>query len=81
MELSRQDGVGSHSLLQGIFLTQGSNLGLPLQADTLLSEPPGKPQLVSSAGGLVAKSCLTLVISWTVVCQTPLSMEFSRQKY
>ena len=37
-------GVGRHSLLQGIFPTQGSNLGLPaLQADSLPSEPPGKP--------------------------------------
>ena len=31
--------------------------------------------------GLVSKSCLTLVTQWTVVCQTPLSMGFSRQKY
>ena len=28
-----------------------------------------------------AKSCLTLVTPWTVACQTPLSMEFSRQEY
>ena len=36
--------VGSLSLLQGIFLTQGSNPGLPaLQEDSLPSEPPGKP--------------------------------------
>ena len=35
--------VGCHSLLQGIFLTQGSNSGLiALQADSLSSEPPGK---------------------------------------
>ena len=26
--LGKNTGVGSHSLLQGIFLTQGSNLGL-----------------------------------------------------
>ena len=32
-------------------------------------------------GGLVAKSCLTLVIPWIVGCQAPLSMEFSRQEY
>ena len=25
----KNTGVGSHSLLQGIFLTQGSNLGFP----------------------------------------------------
>ena len=32
-------------------------------------------------GGLVAKSCPTLRILWTVVCQAPLSMGFSRQEY
>ena len=32
-------------------------------------------------GGLVTKSCPTLVTSWTVVCQAPLSMGFSRQEY
>ena len=32
-------------------------------------------------GGLVAKLCLTLAILWTVACQSPLSMGFSRQEY
>ena len=32
-------------------------------------------------GGLVAKSCPTLVNPWTVACQAPLSMGFSRQGY
>ena len=32
-------------------------------------------------GGLVAKSCLTLVTPWTVAHQAPLSMRFSRQEY
>ena len=32
-------------------------------------------------GGLVAKSCLTLVTPWTVAHQAPLSMGFSRQEY
>ena len=32
-------------------------------------------------GGLVAKSCLTLVTPWTVACQASLSMGFSRQEY
>ena len=32
-------------------------------------------------GGLVTKSCLTLASPWTVVCQDPLSMGFSRQGY
>ena len=45
---ARKTGVGSHSLLQGIFLTQGSSAkrkprSSALQADALTSEPPGKP--------------------------------------
>ena len=32
-------------------------------------------------GGLVAKSCPTLATSWTVACQAPLYMGFSRQEY
>ena len=31
-------------------------------------------------GGLVAKSCPTLGTPWTVACQAPLSMGFSRQE-
>ena len=38
--LGKNTGVGSHSLLQGIFLTQGSNSrSLALQAGSLPSEP------------------------------------------
>jgi len=29
-------------------------------------------------GGLVSKSCPTLAIPWTVACQAPLSVGFSR---
>ena len=29
----------------------------------------------------VAKSCPTLATQWTVVCQAPLSMDFSRPEY
>ena len=32
-------------------------------------------------GGLVTKSCLTLVTPWTLARQAPLSMGFSRQEY
>ena len=32
-------------------------------------------------GGLVAKSCPTCATPWTVACQAPLSMRFSRQEY
>ena len=43
---SKNTGVGSHSLLQVIFPSQGLNpRSLALQADSLLTEPPGKPLL------------------------------------
>ena len=35
----------------------------------------------NGGGGLVTKWCLTLVTPWTVACQAPLSVEFSRQEY
>ena len=37
--------------------------------------------LPSGGGGLDAKLCPTLVTPWTVACQAPLSMGFSRQEY
>ena len=33
------------------------------------------------SGGLVSQFCPTLVTPWTVACQAPLSMGFSRQEY
>ena len=35
----------------------------------------------AGGGGLVAKSCPALATPWTVACQIPLSMGFSRQEY
>jgi len=60
MEFSRQEtGVGGYALLQGIFLTQGSNLRLfcllHLQEGYLSLALPGKP--------LVCGKCLAIVIS------------------
>ena len=51
----KNTGVGCHFLLQGIFPTQGSNLGLPeLQMDSLLSNGfPGSSvgeESISNAG-------------------------------
>ena len=37
--------------------------------------------MVVVVGGLVSKSCLNFVTPWTVACQVPLSMGFSRQEY
>ena len=39
----KNTGMGCHALLQGIFPTQELNQGLPLQADSLPAELPGKP--------------------------------------
>ena len=41
----------------------------------------GKNLKKNGGGGVVAKSCPTLVIPWTVGRQAPLSMGFSGQKY
>ena len=38
-------------------------------------------QVIESSFDLVAKSCPTLETVWTVACQAPLSMGFSRQEY
>ena len=38
-------------------------------------------EVIRLGGGLVTKSCLTLKTPWTVACQAPLYMGFSRQKH
>ena len=38
-------------------------------------------KLLCGGGGVVVKLCLTLATSWTVACQAPLSMGFSKQGY
>ena len=45
------------------------------------AEFSGRHWLLSGGNGFVAKSCLMLVTLWTVACQAPLSMGFSRQEY
>ena len=49
--------------------------GLHLSANNLFGV------FISGLSGLVVKSCLTLVIPWTLGCQAPLSIGFSRQEY
>ena len=39
------------------------------------------PGIQTKGDGLVAKLCLTFVTLWTVACQAPLSMGFSRQAH
>ena len=80
----KNTGVGCHSVLQGIFPTQGSNPGLPHCRRILYHlSHQGSLQwcVVVVVGGLVAKSCPTLATPWTVACQAPLFMGFSRQEY
>ena len=66
-----------------------------LQTDTLPSEPPGKPctslvMLITVMFGSHISVCMCAQLfsrvqlfetSWTVSCQAPLSLEFSRQEY
>ena len=48
---AKNTGAGSHSLLRGIFPTQGLNLGLlPGQADSAPVAPPGKAVVHGSSG-------------------------------
>ena len=57
--------MGCHFLLQGIVLTQGWNLGLlHWQADSLQSEPPGKPTLGNVVISNLSKN------NAIIVCQT-----------
>ena len=42
----KSTGVGSHSILQGIFQAQGLNRGLLHCKQTRLSESPGKPHVI-----------------------------------
>ena len=69
----KNTGVGCHFLLQGIFLTQGSNPGLPhCRHDFSPAEPLGK------LGSVVVKVLITmLLISTRNLSTVPLSAQFS----
>ena len=60
----KNTGVGSHSLLQGILPMQGLNGSPALQADSLPTEPPGKPLVGEGPGETPsAVRCLSHLIS------------------
>ena len=80
-------GVGSLSLLQGIFSTQESNPGL-LHCRRILSQLryQGSPNVNIPIPKLSCMlSCFSCVwffaTLWTVACETPLLMGCSRQEY
>ena len=74
--LPRSRAVTASSFLSSLRgVIQSSRLGAPLQDLSL------GILVAVVCGGLVAKSCPTLVTPWTGACQTPLSMGFSRQDY
>ena len=75
----KNTGVGCHVLLQGIFLTQGSNLHLldlrHWQVDSLPLAPPGKPDTPNwklntqgSSPGFALMNCVTLARPSLWVC-------------
>ena len=53
-------GVGSYSLLQGVFLTHGWNLGVLHSRWIFPHQPPGKPFCKACFCRSVAQSCLML---------------------
>ena len=72
----KNTGVGSHSLLQGIFLTQGSNTGL-LYCRQILYQLSYKLLLLLSRFSSV-RLCAT---PWVAAHQALPSLGFSRQEY
>ena len=78
----KNTGVGCHSLLQGIFLDQGSNPHLlHWQAGSLSLSHQGS--LSDSLACFLSRfSCVRLCAAlWTVILQAPLSIEFSGQEH
>ena len=59
--LGKTTGLGYHALLQGIFLTQGSNPGLPHCRWILLpSQPPWKPNVAINISNIQEREALPL---------------------
>ena len=77
----KKTGVSSHSRLQGIFLTQRSNLGF-LHCRQILYHLSHQRSLYYIVVLCQSLSCIQLLaIPWTIAHQAPLFMEFSRQEY
>ena len=87
--LGQNTGVGCHALLQGLFPTQGSNPGLLHCRWWVLyrlshQRNPRILEWVTYPFSRKWKSLTPVQLFatlWTVACQAPLSMEFSRPEY
>ena len=78
----KNTALGSHSLLHGIFLTQGSNLDV-LHCRWILyhlSHEGSHSEIQFSSVQSLSRVRL-FVTPWIVAHKSPLSMEFSRQEY
>ena len=64
----KSTGVGCHFLLQGIFLTEGSNPGFPHCRQTLPSEPPGKSSPDSSIIYMFSLHYISVLLYYTCIC-------------
>ena len=85
----KKTGVGSHSLLQGFFLTQGSitqTIWIPTKIHTTM---PNQNTAILHTSYKFMHACMLSPFSsarffmtlWTVTHQTLLSTRFSRQEY
>ena len=74
MGLSRQEhGVGFHALLQEIFPTQGSKLGLlHWQAILYHLSHQGSPELLQSSSEIISYFGSSLIAQWLLTLNYPL---------
>ena len=70
---SKNTGVGFHALLQGIFLTQGLNLGLLHCRQSFPSKPPGK---LFFFAGLCSNITSSESPFWTALALCPFTLLF-----
>ena len=77
----KNTGVGSLSLLHGIFLTYKSNQGLLLAGRFFTSRDTRETPKIHWSEVKSLSHVRLFVIPWTVAYQAPPSMGFSRQEY
>ena len=78
----KNTGVGCCFLLQGIFSPRNQMPSLALAGIVFTTKPPGKPNITYQFSSVQLFSRVRLFATpWTVTCQAPLSMDFSRQEY